>query len=62
MAESVIAKTRVAYNVRPSRLTERPPANVSPFCAGNANVRARVSVPSDANENSCTLFCAAPAE
>ena len=61
IAESVIAKIRVAKSVRPSRLMVRPPANDSPATAGSANVRARAITPST-NVYSCTLFCAAPAE
>jgi hypothetical protein len=61
IVDTVIANTRVAYSVFPSRLIARPPANDSPDAAGSTNVRARVMTPS-ANVYSWTLFCAAPAE
>src|SRR5579864_584938 len=59
MADSESAKTRVTNKVRPFGLTAKPPANVSPVCAGSANVRAFVSTPS-AYANSWTLFRDAP--
>jgi hypothetical protein len=59
MADSVIAKTRVTYSVRPSLLIATPPAKVSPVWAGRFSVRAFVKVPS-AYTNSCTLFWPPP--
>jgi len=59
--DNVIANTRVAYSVRPSRLIATPPARVSPGFVGSAIVRARVSVPS-MYENSWTLFSPPPLE
>src|SRR2546423_15177994 len=61
IVDNVIANSRATNSVRPSREIESPPANVSPVIDGSAKVRSRAITPS-ANENSWTLFCAAPDE
>ncbi len=61
MADTVCANSRVTYSVRPSGLTARPAAKVSPVAAGSASVRAGVRAPS-ANVNSWTAFCAGAAQ